>query len=291
MAGTASACYIEAALNSDTGSAAPLYFTDMNNAHQWMCIGSTGNIGMGVNSPGTKLDVVGSVRWAQGTGDTYQIFSTSNGNYNFGAQNSYDPVAYGIIQVNHTLANNGGNGASNGQWAYTLVQAGTRVNGIGMMPNYGKIVIGSGGSVTEGSSNGITVDVQNKRLGIACNAPAYSLDVSGSVRGDNFITVQSNIVNVTGGTRYPALPLTVLSAMYAYYISGTCNSSAGFIRVYRQNTTSTYTFENNQPFGGGTTLELGTNDATTGYTINVYANLTQINLQWSLTRLSYTSVF
>jgi len=164
MVGVQNACYIEAGVNSDTGSAAPLYFTDMNNSNQWMCIGSTGNIGMGTNAPGTKLDVVGSVRWAQGSGDTYQLFSTSNGNYNFGAQNVYDPAAYGIVQVTHQLANNGGVGAAEGQWAYTMVQSGTRVNGIGMMPNVGKIVIGSGSSVTVGTSNGLTIDVQNGRL-------------------------------------------------------------------------------------------------------------------------------
>jgi len=55
---------------------------------------------------------LGSVRWAQGSGNTYQLFSTSNGNYNFGSQNTYDPYAYGIIQVTHQLANNGGVGAA-----------------------------------------------------------------------------------------------------------------------------------------------------------------------------------
>ena len=38
------------------------------------------------------------------------------------------------------------------------------MNGIGMMPNAGKIVIGSGSSVTAGTSNGLTIDVQNGRL-------------------------------------------------------------------------------------------------------------------------------
>jgi hypothetical protein len=192
MVGTGNACYIEAGLNSDTGSAAPLYFTDMYNAHQWMCIGSTGNIGMGTNSPGTKLDVSGSVRWAQGSGDTSQIFSTSNGNFNFGAQNAYDPTVYGIVQITHQLSNKGGVGAADGQWAYTMVQSGTRVNGIGMMPSLGKIVIGSGSSVLEGSSNGITVDVTNKRLGIACNAPAYSLDVIGTINATGDVIAYSD---------------------------------------------------------------------------------------------------
>jgi hypothetical protein len=57
MVGVQNACYIEAALNSDTGSAAPLYFTDMNNANQWMCIGSTGNVGINNNSPVGRFHV------------------------------------------------------------------------------------------------------------------------------------------------------------------------------------------------------------------------------------------
>ena len=57
MLGATNACYIEAGLNSDTGSAAPLYFTDMNNANQWMCIGSTGNVGINNNSPVGRFHV------------------------------------------------------------------------------------------------------------------------------------------------------------------------------------------------------------------------------------------
>jgi hypothetical protein len=77
MVGTQSACYIEAGVNSDTGSAAPLYFTDINNSHQWMCIGSTGNIGMGTNSPATKLDVVGKITSTGATIDNVKIGSNS----------------------------------------------------------------------------------------------------------------------------------------------------------------------------------------------------------------------
>jgi hypothetical protein len=162
MIGTANACYIEAGLNSTTGSAAPLYFSDMSNSNQWMCIGSTGNVGMGTNSPSNKLEVVGAIKATRTTGSNIQVFSMSNGNFSFGAWNVYDPEPYGIVQVTHPLANT--DYSSNGQWGYTIIQSGTRVNGIGMMPNAGKIVIGSGATPTDGSSNGLTIDVQNGRL-------------------------------------------------------------------------------------------------------------------------------
>ena len=365
MIGVQSGCYIEAGLDSTTGSAVPLYFTDMSNSNQWMCIGSTGNVGINNNSPvgrfhvktsGNALDTflgwdstwmvvtpaanAATAKNTPGLGLGYSVasntayvtalapndswkdlrldasniqlvphspgivnvsggfkvvhgtrtFSTSNGNFNFGVYGAYDTEPYGAIQI--AQPSNNLDYTSNGQWGYSIIQAGSRVSGIGMLPNNaGKIVIGSGATPTDGSSNGITVDVTNKRLGIACNAPAYSLDVSGPLRGDNFITVQSNIVNCVGGTRYVALPLTVLSAMYAYHIIGSVNGAGGLIWVYRQSTTSTYTFSLGQTFGGSTAFELGTNSATTGYTINVYANSANTNLQWSLTRLSYTSVF
>jgi hypothetical protein len=57
MIGVQSGCYIEAGLDSTTGSAVPLYFTDMNNANQWMCIGSTGNVGINNNSPVGRFHV------------------------------------------------------------------------------------------------------------------------------------------------------------------------------------------------------------------------------------------
>ena len=51
MATQGSACYIESAVTSTSGSAAPLYFTSMNASNIWMTLSSSGYLGIGTASP------------------------------------------------------------------------------------------------------------------------------------------------------------------------------------------------------------------------------------------------
>jgi hypothetical protein len=360
MIGVQSGCYIEAGLNSDTGSAAPLYFTDMNNAHQWMCIGSTGNVGINNNSPvgrfhvktsGNALDtflgwdstwmlvtpvansgipsttaglglgysaasntayvtalapqdswkdlrldasniqlvphspgivnVSGGFKVVHGT----RTFSTSNGNFNFGVYGVYDPEPYGAIQI--TQPSNNLDYTSNGQWGYSIIQNGSRVSGIGMLPNNaGKIVIGSGTTPTDGSSNGITVDVTNKRLGIACNAPAYSLDVNGIGRMSGVTTVASSNTITNGTVPAVAGPFTTCGTWICHANAvSTSNAASVMMLVYRVDGT-TFNSVVSILCGGAITVAL-----TAATTSNYYIGLqnssgTTQSIRWSFLQIS-----
>jgi hypothetical protein len=93
---------------------------------------------------------------------------------------SGDNALYGIVQTVHPVANTGGiNGGA--QWSYSMIQAGQRVYGMGLVPNAnGRIIIGMGGNAT--GTNGLTIDCDNTRLGIGQMNPAYALDVNGVAR-------------------------------------------------------------------------------------------------------------
>jgi hypothetical protein len=124
---------------------------------------------------GTTLGVTGNETITTGTTVT-KITS----NLIVAVGSTGDDALYGIVQTVHHPDNAGG--FSNlGQWSYSMIQNGTQIYGMGLVPaTTGKIVIGMGANVT--GSNGITIDTSNTRLGIGQTSPAYALDVTGTAR-------------------------------------------------------------------------------------------------------------
>ena len=97
-----------------------------------------------------------------------------------GVGSTFDSALYGIVQTVHPLANTGGI-SGGAQWSYSMIQAGQRVYGMGMLAGaLGRIVIGTGGNAN--AAQGLTIDTDNTRLGIGQQSPAYTLDVTGTSR-------------------------------------------------------------------------------------------------------------
>jgi hypothetical protein len=69
--------YVESGLSTSAASEAPLYFTNMGASSTWVTISSTGNVGIGVTTPGQPLDV----RSVQGSGNLQLRLGVTSGNY------------------------------------------------------------------------------------------------------------------------------------------------------------------------------------------------------------------
>jgi hypothetical protein len=131
-----------------------------------------GKFGIGKQNPDYTLDVAGSLAAISSTASA--VFDAG---FRVGIQSTNDPIYYGIIQTTHPLSN------TTDKWSYSMIQNGMAVMGVGLYPGeLGRIVIGTGASVTSGTTNGLTLNTVDARLGIANSNPTYTLDVNGTTR-------------------------------------------------------------------------------------------------------------
>jgi hypothetical protein len=73
-----SACFIQSGLTNSSGSAAPLYFTDIFAANTWMTILANGRVGIGTTTPSNILDIGGAITFNV-AGVSYGVINHASG--------------------------------------------------------------------------------------------------------------------------------------------------------------------------------------------------------------------
>ena len=241
-----------------------------------MRILAAGNVGIGTSAPAYPLDVTGNIR------ATGNLISAGSGN-------SILLVANGVAVPTVASAASSGmriqwNVVSPGNGNLEIVCG---KGGAGGAINFYAGVADNTAPTTLSFSIGLN-SVTSKGAVIAQSlaAPVYPVLTAGG----GFVSYSSNIPNYVSGTRYQVTPQIPTSGVFIYNIAGSSQVGQGYIYVYRTSTSSTFNIYIAQWNGSGTIFEAGTN-TDLGYILNVYANNSQTNLQYSLTMISMLSIF
>jgi hypothetical protein len=185
---------------------------------------SLSNVGVGTAIPSKRLDVVGdgrvngdfTVTGATATGTLLTSGeATLSGGINVSGMNRINSTAWG-----HGIVFNGGNNRF-----YADVTSGSVILNIDSRSNF---------KVSADQSDVMTVSGTNGYVGIGTDAPAYDLDVSGTINASNYVNVPwSGLVNV------PDFKTVATSGSYADLLNkpGLCNVA----------TTASYTDLRNAP--------------------------------------------
>jgi len=176
--------YIQSGLSTASDSKAPLIFGSIFNGTEWMRITAAGNVGIGTNNPGAKLDVNGG--------------ATINGNLTVSNSNvSISGIGLGTATTDNIFFNVSAPDSSNGDGgrivysnsirlkAGDLVWTGNRQYGaqIYIGGGYSRYAAASQSYMEFSTAGGVRMKInESGYVGIGTNSPEYPLDVYGGTR-------------------------------------------------------------------------------------------------------------
>jgi hypothetical protein len=180
--------YIQSGSNSTGGTAAPLLFTTMNAGAEWARFDATGKLGIGTNAPATNLDISGNVHIATDPfqagypGQTAQLAVMFRYLYGGTTQTTNH------IEMGSSRTDNSDYGQTN---RYVFATNQTNTGGLDFYINRLQVAAASyTGALT--TLTPFTI-YRNGNVGINNIAPAYTLDVTGTIRATVDVTVTSDM--------------------------------------------------------------------------------------------------
>jgi hypothetical protein len=182
--------FIQSGQNRTTASAAPLAFTDMNGSSEWMRLTATGNLGIGITAPGSRLDVAGALM-VNGTLSTGQ---TNKAAFQYGS-NETSIRSYGATANSGFITfRTGGGGSDTERMRITP----TGLVGIGATPSASRLEVNGSISNTLGSGGTLTLYETDATR---ANQLITAADASGSYLNATFSTGGSAVLRLqTAGT-------------------------------------------------------------------------------------------
>jgi hypothetical protein len=209
-------------------------------------------VGINCNTPQYTLDVTGSI---QATGNTLIL---NNAGAQFYVGSNTPTGSNGMIRITQSGGNN-------------YIQSGSNVTAGTAAP----LLF----TTMNGGAEWARFDATGK-FGIACNAPAYTLDVAGTTRSLNgFATFQGSVSNHAASTNYLVGTFSNQGTII-YTVVGQFHDVNGQLCVYKVG--GNWQIANTQWFGGSTQVSITCN-AGINYTIYAYANSAQTYMNWNLT--------
>lgn len=230
-----------------------LVFSTANNAApaERMRIDNAGNVGIGTTSPGSLLDVNGSIRAGYNTGVTSYLGNAAVGYAGFGGGASFASIAnnngtdYALLQ--HSNNNTYLNAKAGNTIVFALghvAQGGWTANGLGIgttTPSANSILHVKDGHIRSQQTTAPTIAVTTQNGITAAAITSGSSDTKGNITTTGTNNGTNTVLTITFNMTFAVAPTVVIT-------SANANAQACTYYVGSSTTTFTFTFK-----GGGAT--------------------------------------